>query len=68
MTVTARLYKLCPRPGALSVSPPNPLKVREVVVALVENLGSQMPWGSRRIKCIGTIVLTLLLFDAVSTG
>ena len=39
VTVTARLYMLCPRPGAVSVSPPNPLKVREVVVALAENLG-----------------------------
>lgn len=66
VTVTAQLYMLVPRQGALSVPPPNPLKVREVVVTLAENLGSQMPWGSRRIKCIGKIVLTLLLFDAIS--
>lgn len=65
VTVTAQLYMLVPLPGALSV-PPNPLKEREVVVALAENLGSQMPWESRRIKCIGKIVLALLLFDAVS--
>lgn len=66
VTVTARLNMLRPQPGALSVSLPNPLKGREVVVALAENLGSQMPWGSRRIKCTGTVVLTLLLFDAIS--
>lgn len=35
VTVTARLYKLCPRPGALSVSPPNPPESKEVVVALL---------------------------------
>ena len=64
VTVTARLNMLRPQPGALSVSLPNPLKGREVVVALAENLSSQMPWGSRRIKW--TVVLTLLLFDAIS--
>ena len=69
VTVTAHLYMPRPPTGSIScIVSLNPLKVWEVVVALAKSLGSYMLWGSRRVKRLQKIVLTLQLFVAISQG